>query len=73
LILVGGAMPLSSQEPLRILISNDDGIDEPGMDKTDVWAFRNGYISLTPFQIDQTDRGEAKTPLDSLQIGNWKR
>jgi len=45
---------------------------EPGTDKTDVWALRNGYITITPFQIDQTDRGEAKA-LESLKIGGWKK
>ena len=45
---------------------------EPGTDKTDVWALYNGYISLTPLQIDQTDRGEVKA-LESLKIGGWKK
>jgi len=42
---------------------------EPGTDKNDVWALRNGYISITPLQIDQTDRGEVKA-LESMKIGN---
>jgi 5'-nucleotidase len=45
---------------------------EPGTDKTDVWALHNGYISLTPLQIDQPDRGEANA-LESLKIGGWKK
>jgi 5'-nucleotidase len=28
---------------------------ETGDRKTDIWAIRNGYIALTPFQIDQTN------------------
>lgn len=45
---------------------------EPGTEKTDVWALHNGYISLTPLLIDQTDRAEAKE-LEVLKIGGWKK
>jgi 5'-nucleotidase len=29
---------------------------DPGTTATDVWAVGNGFVSITPFQIDQTDR-----------------
>jgi 5'-nucleotidase len=45
---------------------------EAGTEKTDVWAVRNGYISLTALQIDQTDHAGLKT-LGSLSISNWKK
>jgi 5'-nucleotidase len=45
---------------------------EPGQDKTDVWALRNGYISIVPFQIDQTSFDELKS-LESIKIGNWNK
>lgn len=45
---------------------------EPGTDKTDIWALRNGYITITPLSIDQTNYQEIKT-LDSLKIGGWKK
>ncbi len=34
-------------------------------EKTDVWAVRNGYISVCPFQLDQTDYRELKN------LDNW--
>jgi 5'-nucleotidase len=45
---------------------------EPGTDKTDVWALRNGYITITPLSIDQTNYEELNR-LDSLKIGGWKK
>jgi len=45
---------------------------EPGTDKTDVWAFYNGYISISPLQIDQTSYPELK-PLESLKIAPWTK
>ena len=44
---------------------------EAGTEKTDVWALANGYISITPFQIDQTDYPELKR-LKSLPITKRK-
>jgi len=40
---------------------------EAGSEDTDVWALENGYISITPFQIDQTDYSALKR-LESLPI-----
>lgn len=34
-------------------------------EKTDIWAVRNAYISISPFQIDQTDDREIKN------LENW--
>lgn len=45
---------------------------EPGADKNDIWGLRNGYITIAPFSIDQTNYQEIKT-LDSLKIGGWKK
>jgi 5'-nucleotidase len=36
-------------------------------EKTDIWAIRNGYISVTPMQFDQTDRSELKR-LESWEL-----
>jgi 5'-nucleotidase len=33
---------------------------EQAPERTDVWAVRNGYISISPFQLDQTDYQELK-------------
>jgi 5'-nucleotidase len=44
---------------------------EPGMEKTDIWAVRNGFIAITPLQIDQTASPELK-PLESWAIMKWK-
>lgn len=44
---------------------------EAGSQKTDVWAVRNGYIAVTPLQIDQTNYPELKN-LESLEIAGWK-
>ena len=45
---------------------------EPEATKTDIWGLRNGYITITPFSIDQTNYEELKK-LDSLNIGGWKK
>jgi 5'-nucleotidase len=44
---------------------------EPDKKKTDIWALKKGYISITPFQIDQTANSELKS-LESWAIINWK-
>ena len=44
---------------------------EAGPEDTDTWAVRNGYISITPITIDQTDPAALKT-LKSLEKLNWK-
>jgi 5'-nucleotidase len=33
---------------------------DPAGEKTDIWALRNGYISITPLQFDQTDYAALK-------------
>jgi len=45
---------------------------EPGQDKTDVWAFYNGYISISPLQIDQTSYPELKS-FESLKFAPWTK
>ena len=45
---------------------------EPETIKSDVWGLRNGYITITPFSIDQTNYQEIKT-LDALKFGGWKK
>ena len=45
---------------------------EAGSQKTDVWAVRNGYIAVTPLQIDQTNYPELKN-LEFLEIAGWKK
>jgi 5'-nucleotidase len=40
---------------------------DPGPDKTDVWAVGNGYIAVTPLQIDETNYPELKN-LESLKF-----
>lgn len=45
---------------------------EPGQDKTDVWAFYNGYITISPLQVDQTSYPELKS-LESLKIAAWTK
>ena len=45
---------------------------DQGTDKTDVWAVRNGYIAVTPLQIDQTNYPELKN-LEFLEIAGWKK
>jgi len=42
-----------------------------GPEKTDVWAIRNGYISISPLSIDPTDRAALKA-LESLKLEGWK-
>jgi 5'-nucleotidase len=44
---------------------------EPDKEKTDIWALKNGYISITPFQINQTAYSELKS-LESWEITKWK-
>lgn len=41
---------------------------DAGKEKTDVWAVRNGYIAVTPFKVDQTDRARMKK-LGRLKLG----
>jgi 5'-nucleotidase len=43
----------------------------PGKEETDIWAVRNGWISITPFQIDQT-AGALIKPFESWAIMRWK-
>ncbi len=43
-----------------------------GKEKTDVWAVRNGYVSITPLSIDTTDRA-ALQALEALAIEGWTR
>jgi 5'-nucleotidase len=45
---------------------------EAETEKTDVWAVRNGYISITPFLLDQTSATELDS-LESLKIAGWKK
>ncbi len=45
---------------------------EAGTIKTDVWALSNGYITITPFSVDQTNYEELKK-LDTLKIAGWKK
>lgn len=44
---------------------------EPGPENTDVWAIRNGYISITPMHFDQTVSA-ALEPLAFLQDIGWR-
>jgi 5'-nucleotidase len=43
-----------------------------GTEKTDVWAVRNGFISVSPLSIDQTDRA-ALASLEALKLEDWKK
>jgi 5'-nucleotidase len=45
---------------------------DAGEKKTDVWAVRNGYISITPFQTDQTNAAALKQ-LESLKLSGWEK
>ncbi len=45
---------------------------EAGTKKTDVWAVCNGYISITPFLLDQTSATDLDS-LQSLKIPGWKK
>ena len=45
---------------------------EPGDVKNDSWGLANGYITITPFTIDQTSYEEMKK-VDSLKIEGWKK
>jgi broad specificity polyphosphatase/5'/3'-nucleotidase SurE len=40
--------------------------------QTDVWAVRNGYVSISPFRIDQTDPSVLER-LGTLESIPWKR
>jgi 5'-nucleotidase len=44
---------------------------EPDKERTDIWALKNGYISITPLQIDQTAASELSL-LESWAIMKWK-
>lgn len=39
---------------------------QAGPEKTDAWALRNGYIAITPLQLDQTDPGALEA------MAGWK-
>jgi 5'/3'-nucleotidase len=43
-----------------------------GKEKTDVWAVRNGYISVSALSIDQTDRAALQS-LEALKLEDWKK
>jgi len=43
---------------------------DPDGEKTDIWAVRNGYISITPFQFDQTDQAALKG-LEAWAAKKW--
>lgn len=43
-----------------------------GKEKTDVWAVRNGYISVSALSIDQTDRAALKS-IEALKLDDWKK
>ncbi len=45
---------------------------DPAGENTDIWALRNGYISITPLQFDQTDYAALKT-LESWAAAKWKK
>ena len=45
---------------------------EPAGEKTDIWAVRNGYISITPLQFDQTDSAGLKS-LEDWAAQAWKK
>jgi 5'-nucleotidase len=44
---------------------------DAGPEDTDTWAVRNGYISITPLTLDQTDTASLKT-LKDLEKLVWK-
>jgi 5'-nucleotidase len=43
---------------------------DPAGEKTDIWAVRNGYISITPLQFDQTDDAALKS-LEAWAAKKW--
>ncbi len=45
---------------------------DSGEAPTDVWAVHNGYVSITPFRIDQTDQ-PALERMENLESIPWKR
>jgi 5'-nucleotidase len=44
---------------------------DAGPANTDIWAVRNGFISITPLSLDQTDAARFKT-LEGLKKLEWK-
>jgi len=44
---------------------------DAGPENTDIWAVRNGYISVTPLSLDQTDAARIKS-LEGLKKLDWK-
>jgi 5'-nucleotidase len=44
---------------------------DAGPEGTDIWAVRNGYISITPLSLDQTDAAGFKS-LEGLKKLDWK-
>jgi 5'/3'-nucleotidase len=45
---------------------------DPGDEKTDIWAVRNGYISISPLHFDQTDDSALKN-LEAWAAKKWKK
>ncbi len=44
---------------------------DAGPENTDIWAVRNGFISITPLSLDQTDTARFKS-LEGLKKLDWK-
>jgi 5'-nucleotidase len=44
---------------------------DAGLEKTDIWAVRNGYISIAPLTLDQTDPARLES-LKGLEKLAWK-
>jgi 5'-nucleotidase len=44
---------------------------DAGLEKTDIWAVRNGYISIAPLTLDQTDAARLES-LKGLEKLAWK-
>jgi 5'/3'-nucleotidase len=44
---------------------------DSGPEGTDIWAVRNGFISITPLSLDPTDAGRFKS-LEGLKKLDWK-
>lgn len=44
---------------------------DAGPEGTDIWAVRNGFISITPLSLDQTDAARIKS-LEGLKKLDWK-
>jgi 5'-nucleotidase len=47
-------------------------LDQGTQEMTDVWALKNGFISITPFQFDQTDVSKLKD-LEAWKFTKWRR